>query len=110
MSDVTLRNPGLPADQWIRVSQASMAHYARSGWQAVPEAVVAARAQAEADARAKAMAAMTAPLAEPDGDAPTAELAVDAATEDPAAAPAVDAATDAVPESPAADAPKKRSR
>ena len=114
MSEIALRNPGLPSDQWIHVSKQSQAHYARSGWQPVPEEEVAARAQAEADQRVQALAAMAAPPTDPDGDQAPVDTAPPGPEPEPepestAAVPADEAATEAAPEPPAADAPKKRS-
>ena len=111
MSDVILCNPGLPPDQWIRVSKDSLAHYARSGWQPVPEDEVTARAQAEAEARAQAIDAMASPPKKPDGDTPAdPDPGPEPEPQDPAAATADEAANELAPESPVAAASRKRSR
>lgn len=107
MSDVTLRNPSVGADQWITVSSESLPHYARAGWVQVPDKEVADRAEAKRQEQKAALDAMAAPAADPDGD----PVPVDAQPPaDPAdAAPAADPAPESGPESEAA-APKKRSR
>lgn len=69
MSDVTLRHPDLPDDQWITVAAESRAHYSPAGWQLVSDEEVADRASRAAHAVAVADATM-AGLPLPSGPAP----------------------------------------
>jgi hypothetical protein len=48
-----MRHPGLPDGQEITVEAVSVPHYARSGWQQVPDEDLAQR-EADADAAARA--------------------------------------------------------
>lgn len=106
MSDVYLRHPDLPPDQWIEVPTESRAHYSTSGWQLVPDEDVRARADAAAHVLATAEAQMAglplppAPTPEPTQE-PAAEPQNPADAEpaqDPSAGP--DATTTTAPAAP----------
>jgi hypothetical protein len=85
VSDVTLRHPDLPDDQWISVPPESRAHYSPAGWQLVSDEEVAARAARAAHAVAVADATMAGlPLpAEPVPAAEVAPVRADAVPDEP---------------------------